>query len=58
MLFARKRSQAVFLLFGALTAVTFFTAVLSGWHYAIDGYAALVLAWIAFAAGNRSVPSA
>lgn len=58
MLFARRRSRVVFLLYAALTAVTFFTAVVSGWHYAIDGYAALVLAWVAFAAGNRSIPSA
>ncbi len=58
MLFARRRSRAVFLIFAVLTAVTFFTAVVSGWHYAIDGYVALVLAWVAFAAGNRSVPSA
>ena len=58
MLFARKRSQVVFLLYAALTAVTFFTAVVSGWHYAIDGYAALLLAWFALRAGNRSVPSA
>ena len=58
MFFARRRSRAVFLIFAVLTAVTFFTAVASGWHYAIDGYVALVLAWVAFAAGNRSVPSA
>lgn len=58
MLFARKRSRVLFVLFSALTAVTFFTAVVSGWHYAIDGYAALLLAWVAFAAGSRSVPSA
>jgi hypothetical protein len=58
MLFARKRSRPVFLLYAALTAVTFFTAVVSGWHYALDGYAALLLAWVAFAAGSRSVPSA
>ncbi len=58
MLFARKRSRVLFLVFAALTAVTFFTAVASGWHYAIDGYAALLLAWVAFAAGSRSVSSA
>jgi len=57
-LFARKRSRPVFLLFAVLTAVTFFTAVVSGWHYAIDGYAGLVLAGVSVAAGNRSVPSA
>jgi hypothetical protein len=58
MLFARGRSRTLFLLYAALTVVTFFTAVVSGWHYAIDGYAALLLAWAAFAAGMRSVPSA
>ena len=56
--FARGRSRALVLLFAGLTVVTFFTSVVSGWHYAIDGYAALLLAWVAFSAGNRSVPSA
>jgi TRAP-type C4-dicarboxylate transport system permease small subunit len=55
---ARRRSKALFLLFAALTALTFFTSVVSGWHYAIDGYAALVLAWACEAAGRRCVPSA
>ena len=58
MLVARRRSWALFLLFAALTAVTFFTSVVSGWHYAIDGYVALLLAWVAFTAGSRSVPNA
>ena len=58
MLFARKRSPALYLVYAALTALTLFTSVVSGWHYAIDGYAALLLAWVAFQAGSRSVPSA
>lgn len=58
MLVARRRSKALFVLFAALTAVTFFTSVVSGWHYAIDGYAALLLAWLCEAAGRRSVPPA
>jgi hypothetical protein len=58
MLFARRRSRLLFVVYAALTALTFFTAVVSGWHYAIDGYAALLLAWLCLAAGNRSVPSA
>jgi hypothetical protein len=58
MFFARRRSRILFLLYAGLTAVTFFAAVVSGWHYAIDGYAALLLAWVAFAAGSRSVRSA
>jgi len=58
MLFARGRSRALFLLFGALTVLTFFTSVVCGWHYAIDGYVAVLLAWVAFKAGSRSVPNA
>jgi hypothetical protein len=58
MFFARRRSRTLFAVFAALTGVTFVTAVLSGWHYAIDGYAALLLAWLCAAAGNASVPDA
>jgi membrane-associated phospholipid phosphatase len=58
MFFARRRSKVLFALFAALTAVTFFTSVVSGWHYAIDGYAGLLLAWACEAAGRRSIPSA
>ena len=58
MFFARRRSKALFVLFAALTGLTFFTAVVSGWHYAIDGYAALLLAGLCEAAGRRSIPSA
>jgi hypothetical protein len=58
MLFARRRSRVLFVLYAGLTVLTFFTAVVSGWHYAIDGYAALLLAWLCVAAGSRSVPSA
>ena len=39
MFFARRRSKALFVVFAALTALTLFTSVVSGWHYAIDGYA-------------------
>lgn len=58
MLFARRRSRTLYLFYACLTALTFFTAVVSGWHYAIDGYAALLLAWLCVAAGNASDPSA
>jgi len=58
MFFARRRSRAVFLLFAALTALTLFTSVVCGWHYAIDGYAALLLAWVAFRVGSLIVPNA
>lgn len=58
MLFARRRSRRLFALFAVLTAVTFFTSVVSGWHYAVDGYAALLLAALCVFAGNASVPDA
>jgi hypothetical protein len=58
MLFARRRSRRLFALFAVLTAVTFFTSVVSGWHYAIDGYAGLLLAALCVFAGNASVPDA
>jgi len=58
MLFARGRSRVLFLLFAALTALTLFTSVVCGWHYAIDGYAALLLAWIAFKVGSLTAPNA
>ncbi len=58
MFFARRRSRRLFGLFAVLTAVTFFTSVVSGWHYAVDGYAAVLLAALCVFAGNASVPDA
>jgi hypothetical protein len=58
MLFARRRSRGLFAFFAVLTVVTFFTSVVSGWHYAVDGYAALLLAALCLFAGNASVPDA
>lgn len=51
--FARRRSKALFLAFSVAAALTFFTAVVSGWHYAIDGYAGLLLAWGCARFGER-----
>lgn len=50
---ARRRSHVLFVVFAVATAVTFFAAVVSGWHYAIDGYAGLLLAWISARLGER-----
>jgi membrane-associated phospholipid phosphatase len=52
-LFARRRSRAVFLLYAVATAITMFAAVVSGWHYAIDLYAGLLLAWLCVQLGER-----
>jgi len=58
MLFARRRSRRLVAFFAVLTAITFFASVVSGWHYAVDGYAALLLAALCVFAGNASVPDA
>jgi PAP2 superfamily len=52
-LFARRRSRTLFLLYAAATAITMFSAVVSGWHYAIDVYAGLLLAWGCARLGER-----
>jgi hypothetical protein len=51
--FARRRSRTLFLLYAAATAITMFAAVVSGWHYAIDVYAGLLLAWSCVRVGER-----
>jgi hypothetical protein len=51
--FARRRSKALFLAYSAAAALTLFTAVVSGWHYALDGYAGVLLAWGCFRLGER-----
>ena len=51
--FARRRSRRLAILLAAATAVTSFAAVVSGWHYALDVYAGLLLAWVCFRLGAR-----
>jgi hypothetical protein len=51
--FARRRSRTLFFLYAAATAITMFAAVVSGWHYAIDVYAGLLLAWGCVRLGER-----
>ena len=51
--FARRRSRTLFLLYAAATALTMFAAIVSGWHYAIDVYAGLFLAWGCVRLGER-----
>jgi len=50
---ARRRSRFVFRLAAACTALTLFGSVVTGWHYALDGYAGLALAWASARAGER-----
>ena len=52
-LFARRRNPRLSFLFWLLTALTFAGSLVTGWHYAVDGYAGLLLAFIAWKAGER-----
>ena len=51
--FARKRSRPVFILFATATALTFYGSLVTGWHYAVDGYAGLLLGWLCVRAADR-----
>ena len=51
--FARRRSPRIAFLFGLLAALTFAGSLISGWHYAVDGYAGILLAWGAARLGER-----
>ncbi len=50
----RKRQPRLALVFGLLAALTFLGSLVTGWHYAVDGYAGVLLAWLAYRAGLRS----
>jgi hypothetical protein len=51
--FARRRSRPLSLLFAAATALTFWGSLVSGWHYAVDGYAGLAMGWLAARGAGR-----
>lgn len=51
-LWARRRCRPAFLVFAVLTPITFVGSVASGWHWAVDGYAGLLLAWLAYRLGE------
>lgn len=44
-LWARRRCRALFVLYTVLTALTFLGSLITGWHYAVDGYAGVLLAF-------------
>lgn len=50
---ARKRHPRLALLFAVLSVLTFFGSLVTGWHYAVDGYAGFLLAWGAWRLGDR-----
>jgi hypothetical protein len=55
-LWARRHARRWFLPAAVATALTFFASLASGWHYAVDGYAGLLLAWLAVRLADRVEP--
>jgi len=51
---ARKRQPRLAFAFALIAALTFFGSLATGWHYAVDGYAGILLGWLAHRAGLRS----
>lgn len=47
-LWARRRFRPLFPLLVLATVLTFAGSLLTGWHYAVDGYAGMLLAWGCF----------
>ena len=47
-LWLRRRHPRAALFAWLVTALTFFGSLVTGWHYAVDGYAGLLLAWLAY----------
>lgn len=50
--FAWKRSRPIFILFAAATVLTFYGSLVTGWHYAVDGYAGVLLAFLCWRVGE------
>ncbi len=51
-LWARRRARPLAVFFALATALTFAGSLLTGWHYAVDGYVGMLLAWICFRIGQ------
>lgn len=47
-LWARRRARPLRLVFALATFFTFAGSLLTGWHYAIDGYVGILLGWLCF----------
>lgn len=55
-LWARRHARAMFVPLVVATALTFVASVATGWHYAVDGYAGMLLAWLVLALADRVEP--
>jgi len=57
-LWARRYARRWYPLGVAATAFIFFGSLATGWHYAVDGYLGLLLAWVSVAVADRFEPVA
>jgi hypothetical protein len=57
-LWARRHERRLFLPLALATFLTFFGSLVTAWHYAVDGYAGMLLAWFAVAVADRLEPVA
>lgn len=55
-LWARRHARRLFLPFALATALTFLGSLVTGWHWAVDGYTGMLLAWGAVALADRWEP--
>jgi hypothetical protein len=57
-LWSRRHARRLFLPFAAATALTLLGSIATGWHYAVDGYIGMLLAWLAVRVADRFEPVA
>ncbi len=55
-LWAKRYARRLFLPLVLATGLTFFGSLVTTWHYAVDGYAGLLIAWLAIIAADRIAP--
>lgn len=58
MLWSRRYARRLVPIFAAATLLTLLGSIATGWHYAIDGYAGMLLAWGAVRLADRLEPVA
>jgi hypothetical protein len=57
-LWARRHARRLFVPLAFATALTFVGSIATGWHYAVDGYAGMLLAWLVMLVVDRLEPEA
>src|SRR5690606_31862098 len=55
-LWAKRHARRLFVPFALATLLTFLGSLATGWHYAVDGYAGMLLAWAAVRLADRCEP--